>query len=132
VILAFIVLVACFNIVSTLIMMVLEKSKEIAILKSMGATDTSVMKIFVLEGLIIGIIGTAVGLLAGYFACMFVEVIGIRLDAEVYYIDKLPVKIDAMQFAAVAGLAVLLSYLATIYPATRASRLPPVDGLRNE
>ncbi len=132
VILAFIVLVACFNIVSTLIMMVLEKSKEIAILKSMGATDTSVMKIFVLEGLIIGLIGTVVGLILGYWACKFVEVVGIRLDAEVYYIDKLPVRIDGLQFAAVAFLAVLLSYLATIYPATRASRLPPVEGLRNE
>ncbi|HCF58464.1 MAG TPA: ABC transporter permease, partial [Myxococcales bacterium] len=132
VILGFIVLVACFNIVSTLIMMVLEKGKDIAILKSMGATDTSVMKVFVLEGLIIGVIGTLVGLVLGYFTCLFVEVFGIRLDAEVYYIDKLPVQIDPLQFAAVAGLAVLLSYLATIYPATRASRLPPVDGLRNE
>ncbi|MFN7133483.1 MAG: FtsX-like permease family protein, partial [Myxococcales bacterium] len=130
VILAFIVLVACFNIVSTLIMMVLEKSKEIAILKSMGATDTSVMKVFVLEGLIIGIIGTAAGLALGYVACLFVEVIGIRLDAEVYYIDKLPVKIDAVQFGIVGILAVLLSYLATIYPATRASRMAPVEGLR--
>jgi lipoprotein-releasing system permease protein len=58
--------------------------------------------------------------------------VGIRLDAEVYYIDKLPVKIDSLQFAGVAFLAVLLSYLATIYPATRASRLSPVEGLRNE
>lgn len=132
VILGFIVLVACFNIVSTLIMMVLEKGKDIAILKSMGSTDTSVMKIFVLEGLIIGVIGTLVGLVLGYLTCLFVEVFGIRLDAEVYYIDKLPVQIDPLQFAAVALLAVLLSYLATIYPATRASRLPPVDGLRNE
>ncbi len=130
VILAFIVLVACFNIVSTLIMMVLEKSKEIAILKSMGATDTGVMKVFVLEGLIIGVIGTVAGLGLGYLACLFVEVIGIRLDAEVYYIDKLPVKIDAVQFGIVGILAVLLSYLATIYPATRASRMAPVDGLR--
>jgi lipoprotein-releasing system permease protein len=132
VILAFIVLVACFNIVSTLIMMVLEKSKEIAILKSMGATDTGVMKIFVIEGLIIGNIGTALGLFLGYFACSFVERVGIRLDAEVYYIDKLPVKVDPLQFAMVAFFAVLLSYLATIYPATRASRMAPVEGLRNE
>ena len=92
----------------------------------------SVMKVFVLEGLIIGAIGTVVGLVLGYAACFFVETVGIRLDAEVYYIDKLPVRIDGLQFAAVAGLAVLLSYLATIYPAMRASRLPPVDGLRNE
>lgn len=132
VILAFIVLVACFNIVSTLIMMVLEKSKEIAILKSMGSTDTSVMKVFVLEGLMIGLLGTAVGLVLGFLVCLIVDKVGIRLDAEVYYIDKLPVKIDPLQFAGVAFLAVLLSYLATIYPATRASRLSPVEGLRNE
>jgi lipoprotein-releasing system permease protein len=132
IILVIIVLVACFNIVSTLIMMVLEKSKEISILKSMGSTDTSVMKVFVIEGLIIGVIGTILGLVLGYFACMFVEVVGIHLDAEVYYIDKLPVKIDALQFGAVAFIAILLSYLATIYPATRASRVAPVDGLRNE
>ncbi len=132
VILGFIVLVACFNIVSTLIMMVLEKGKEIATLKSMGATDTSVMKVFVLEGLMIGLLGTAVGLVLGYLACLVVDKVGIHLDAEVYYIDKLPVKIDALQFAGVAFLAILLSYLATIYPATRASRLAPVDGLRNE
>jgi lipoprotein-releasing system permease protein len=132
VILAFIVLVACFNIVSTLIMMVLEKSKEIAILKSMGATDTSVMKVFVLEGLMIGLLGTAVGLVLGFLICLVVDKVGIHLDAEVYYIDKLPVRVDAMQFAGVAFLAILLSYLATIYPATRASRLAPVDGLRNE
>jgi lipoprotein-releasing system permease protein len=61
-----------------------------------------------------------------------VDKVGIHLDAEVYYIDKLPVRVDAMQFAGVAFLAILLSYLATIYPATRASRLAPVDGLRNE
>lgn len=132
VILGFIVLVACFNIVSTLIMMVLEKGKDIAILKSMGASDTGIMKIFVLEGLIIGGIGTAAGTVLGYVTCLFVEKFGIRLDSDVYYIDRLPVLIDPWQFLGVACLAILLSYLATIYPATRASRLPPVDGLRNE
>lgn len=132
VILGFIVLVACFNIVSTLIMMVLEKGKDIAILKSMGASDTSVMKIFVIEGLLIGGVGTAAGIVLGYATCLFVERFGIHLDSDVYYIDRLPILIDPWQFLSVACLAVLLSYLATIYPATRASRLPPVDGLRNE
>jgi lipoprotein-releasing system permease protein len=132
VILAFIVLVACFNILATLIMKVLEKSKEIAILKSMGSTDTSIMKIFVLEGLIIGAIGTFLGLALGYITCMFVQVVGIQLDAEVYYIDQLPVRVEPLQFAVVALVAILMSYLATIFPATRASRVAPVDGLRNE
>lgn len=132
VILGFIVLVACFNIVSTLIMMVLEKGKDIAILKSMGSSDTSIMKIFVIEGLIIGGLGTAAGIVLGYATCLFVERFGIHLDSDVYYIDRLPILIDPWQFLGVACLAVLLSYLATIYPATRASRLPPVDGLRND
>ena len=131
VILGFIVLVACFNIVSTLIMMVLEKGQDIAILKSMGASDTSIMKIFVMEGLIIGTIGTALGIVLGYLTCLFVDKFGISLDSDVYYIDRLPIEIDPFQFIGVALLALLLSYLATIYPATRASRLPPVDGLRN-
>lgn len=132
VILGFIVLVACFNIVSTLIMMVLEKGKDIAILKSMGASDTSVMKIFVIEGLLIGGVGTAAGIALGYATCLFVERFGIHLDSDVYYIERLPILIDPWQFLCVACLAILLSYLATIYPATRASRLPPVDGLRND
>ncbi len=132
IILAFIILVACFNIVSTLFMMVLEKSKEIAILKSMGATNSSVMKVFVLEGLAIGVIGTIVGLLLGLGVCLIIAHGVIRLDAEIYYIDRLPVEIEAVEFALAGFGALLLSYLATIYPATRASRLPPVEGLRSE
>src|SRR5712691_4174115 len=117
IILTFIVLVACFNILSTLIMLVLEKTKEISILKSMGARDSSVMKIFVLEGIAIGGIGTAMGL---------------QLGPDVYYISNLPVNVDGGQFLMVATIAVALSYLATLYPATKASRLSPVDGLREE
>lgn len=132
VILAFIVLVACFNILSTLVMMVLEKGKEISILKSMGARDSSVMKIFVLEGLAIGGIGTAVGLALGLILCVVISIFPIPLDQEVYYIPNLPVQIVPMQFAMVAGAALVLAYLATILPALYASRLPPVEGLRND
>lgn len=132
IILTFIVLVACFNILSTLIMLVLEKTKEISILKSMGARDASVMKIFVVEGLTIGAIGTAIGLLLGLASCSFIEKFGLQLDPDVYYISNLPVNVDGAQFAAVAAISLALSYLATLYPATKASRLSPVDGLREE
>jgi lipoprotein-releasing system permease protein len=132
IILTFIVLVACFNILSTLIMLVLEKTKEISILKSMGARDSSVMKIFVLEGLVIGAIGTAIGLLLGLASCSFIERFGLQLDPDVYYISNLPVNVDGGQFAMVACIALALSYLATLYPATKASRLSPVDGLRED
>ena len=132
IILTFIVLVACFNILSTLIMLVLEKTKEISILKSMGARDASVMKIFVVEGLTIGAMGTAMGLLLGLASCTFIEKFGLQLDPDVYYISNLPVNVDGGQFLMVAAISLALSYLATLYPATKASRLSPVDGLRED
>lgn len=132
VILGFIVLVASFIIVATLIMLVLEKTREIAVLKSMGAGVPSVMKIFVAEGIIIGAVGTAFGLILGYGTCVLIDRVGIPLDPEVYYISNLPVLIDPAQFGLAALGALALSYLATIYPATKAARLRPVDGLRAE
>ncbi|HEY6003956.1 MAG TPA: ABC transporter permease [Anaeromyxobacter sp.] len=131
-ILGCIVLVASFIIVATLIMLVLEKTKEIAVLKSMGAGVPSIMKIFVAEGIIIGAIGTAFGLILGYGSCLLIDKVGIPLDPEVYYINNLPVLIEPAQFALVTLAALVLSYLATIYPATKAARLRPVDGLRAE
>lgn len=132
VILAFIILVACFNILSTLVMLVLEKGKEISILKSMGARDASVMKIFVIEGLAIGCIGTALGLALGLLLCGAIAIFPIPLDPEVYYIPNLPVRLDAVQFGLVAAAAVVLAYLATIFPALYASRMAPVEGLKND
>jgi lipoprotein-releasing system permease protein len=132
VILGFIVLVASFIIVATLIMQVLDKRREIAVLKSMGAGQPSVMKIFVAEGVVIGAVGTAFGLLLGYGTCLLIDKVGIPLDPEVYYISNLPVRMDPAEFGLVALLALALSYLATIYPASKASRLEPVEGLRSE
>jgi lipoprotein-releasing system permease protein len=121
-----------FLILAILMFLAFEKSKEIAVLKSMGARDQSIMKIFVLEGLVIGGVGAVLGLLAGLAICLFIAKGGIKLDPSVYYIESLPVRIESWQFAVVGLSALLLSYLATMYPALAASRLPPVDGLRNE
>ena len=132
VILGFIVLVASFTIVATLIMLVLEKTREIAVLKSMGAGLPSIMKVFVLEGMAIGGVGTVFGLILGYGTCLMIDKVGIPLNPEVYYISNLPVLVDPAQFGLVALAAMVLSYLATLYPAVKASRLHPVDGLRSE
>ncbi|MBL92748.1 MAG: hypothetical protein CMH56_13165 [Myxococcales bacterium] len=132
IILALTMYMASFLILVTLVMVVMEKGKEIAILKSMGATDTSVMKIFVTYGLFIGVLGGAVGLGMGFLLCLGIQEFGIGLDPEVYYITNLPVKIDVVEVCLVGSAAVVVSFLATIPPALFASRLSPVEGLRYE
>ncbi len=130
IILSFITLVAAFNIASTLIMMVIEKGKEIAILKSMGASRFSIMKIFMLDGLIIGGIGTLIGVAFGLLVCGLIPLIDFRIDAELYYLDALGVRIDLFQVLSIVFTALAISWLATIYPSWQASRLSPVQGLR--
>jgi lipoprotein-releasing system permease protein len=125
-------LVSAFGIISTLIMLVWEKVKEIAILKSMGATGDGVMKIFMVEGIVIGLMGTLLGLLLGWVTCVLLKNYGLQLNPEVYYIEKLPVNMDALEFILIAGIAVHISFIATLYPSGRASRLHPVEGLRYE
>ncbi len=123
-------LVSAFGIISTLIMLVWEKVKEIAILKSMGATGDGVMKIFMFEGITIGMVGTILGLLMGWGMCELLQSIGMQLDPEVYYIEGLPVNMDVVEFILIAGIAFHISFIATIYPSRRASRLRPAEGLR--
>jgi len=133
VILTLIVLVAAFGIASTLFMMVMKKTKEIAILKSMGATRQSIMQIFVMDGLLIGFIGTAFGLVLGIILCILLQRYEfIQLPRDVYLISTLPVRIQTLDVAMIVGAAMLISFLATLYPSWQASRLDPVEAIRYE
>ena len=141
IILVLIVLVAAFNIISTLIMVVMEKNKDIAILKSMGASSSGILKIFMTEGLVIGVVGTALGATLGLLAAFNLEKItgfvenlfGFKiLASDVYYIDKLPSQVNPLDVWIITATAILISLLATLYPSWRASRLDPAEALRYE
>lgn len=132
VVLTFIILVASFSIIAMLIMIVIEKGREIAILKSMGATNGAIMRIFIFQGLVIGALGAAIGLGLGLGICYFLATVGFPLNSEVYYISTLPVEVEITEVVSVVVCAVAISLLATIYPALQAARLNPVDGLRND
>lgn len=133
IILILIILVASFNIVSTLIMNVIEKRREIAILKAMGATDKGIMSVFMLQGLLIGLVGTLIGVVGGSLLCYVLNTYQIiKLPADVYYLSHLPVKTKLTDFIAVSLSAVSISFLATIYPAWQAAKLSPVEPLRYE
>ncbi|MGC8796435.1 lipoprotein-releasing ABC transporter permease subunit [Thermodesulfovibrio sp.] len=132
-ILILIVLVASFNIISMLMINVTEKQREIAILKSMGATDSFIKWIFVCQGLIIGLIGTFIGLTGGIFLCEIVKSYEIvKLPADVYYLSKLPVKIKIFDVMVICACALFISLISTVYPAHRASKINPVEILRYE
>lgn len=130
IVLTFIILVASFSIVTNLNMVVLEKVREIAALKAMGARDWSVLKVFLYAGLYIGIIGMLVGLLGGLAICTVLGQGVLPLDPEIYYISELPVRVNPADIAIVAVSGVLISFLATIYPSILAARLRPADGMR--
>lgn len=133
IILILIIIVAAFSIVATLIMMVNDKNREIAILKSMGATAASIMRIFILQGLIIGITGTVIGLAGGCFLAFLQNNFHIiSLSKDVYYIPDLTVKINLWDVFFVALIAVLISFMATIYPSRQAAILEPAEALRYE
>jgi len=130
VLLCFGVLVAAFSIIANGTMLVLEKGKEVAILKSMGARDSTVLGAFMVLGLLIGGIGTVTGIAAGIAGCWALGRFGIPLNTDVYYITTLPVQMNPYEIAAVFAAALAIALLATLYPAWMASRLRPVDGLR--
>ncbi|HEY0721679.1 MAG TPA: lipoprotein-releasing ABC transporter permease subunit [Gammaproteobacteria bacterium] len=141
VILLLIVAVAAFNIVSTLVMVVTDKQTDIAILRTLGATPSSILKIFMVQGTVIGFIGTLLGLLGGVVLALNVEnvvpalehVFGMKfLPADVYYISDLPSELHWDDVVKICGVSFMISLLATIYPAWRASRTEPAEALRYE
>lgn len=132
IILSLIVLVAAFNIASSLIMMVMGKTKDIAILKAMGATDASIRKIFVFNGMVIGGLGTLLGFVLGMVLCALLKQYNIHeLTGDIYYFTtKLPVKVEALDVAAIVVAALAICFVATLYPARQAARLDPVEAIR--
>jgi lipoprotein-releasing system permease protein len=131
IILTLIVMVAAFNIASSLIMMVMEKKKDIAILKAMGATDASIRKIFVFKGMIIGVIGTSLGVCFGFGLCaLLARYKFIELPGDVYYLTTLPVRLQVTDVVMIAASALLICFLATLYPSRQAAKLDPVEAIR--
>jgi len=133
IVLSLIIMVAAFNIVSTLIMVVMEKTKEIGILKSMGATSRSIMKIFMFEGLVVGVLGTVCGCLIGYGLCWAQKTYKFfSLPPDVYFINTLPILMKGSDFIFVSMAAMGLCFLATLYPSWKAAKLVPVEAIRYE
>jgi lipoprotein-releasing system permease protein len=140
-ILTLIVLVAALNIISGLIMLVKDKGHDIAILRTMGATQGAIMRVFLITGAAIGVVGTILGFLVGVVVCMNIETIRRFLSwltatelfsPELYFLSKLPARMDTGETTAVVIMALTLSLLATLYPSWRAARLDPVEALRYE
>jgi lipoprotein-releasing system permease protein len=132
-ILFLIVLVAAFNIVSMLVMVVSDRTREIGILKAMGMTKNGILRVFVLQGAWIGVVGTAVGTVTGLFLCWLLDRYEIiRIPPDVYFVDHLPVSVQVADIALIVVASVAVAFLATIYPAVQASRLEPVDAIRHE
>ncbi len=129
-VLALIIVVAAFTVIATLIMVVLDKKREIAVLKAMGASDAALLRSFVYQGALIGIVGTAAGLVLGYGTCQGLLKYAVPLDPKVYFIPRLPVQVRAIDFTMVGVFAIAICVLATLWPALHASRLRPAEAFR--
>jgi lipoprotein-releasing system permease protein len=130
--LGLIIVIAACTVIATLIMVVLEKKKEIALLKALGAKNDAILRIFLYQGAIIGLVGTALGLFIGWLCCRFLIAYAFPLDPKVYFISRLPISMHPMEFLIPALVAVAICILFTIPPAVYAARLRPADGLRAE
>jgi lipoprotein-releasing system permease protein len=131
-VLTLIIIVAAFNIIAAMTMLVIGKAKEIAILKSMGMRSTGVARVFQVTGLVIGAIGTGCGLAVGLVTIAILGRYRYQLDPHIYLIDQLPVKVNLDELVMTTCITLAICLLATLYPAIRAARMPPVDGLRYE
>jgi lipoprotein-releasing system permease protein len=132
VVLTLIIVVAAFTVIATLVMVVLDKKKEIGLLKAIGASDDAILRVFLYQGGIIGLVGTALGLAVGWVSCKFLLAYGFPLDPKVYFISKLPVNVRPTEFIITGVVAILICLVATIFPALYAARLRPSDALRAE
>lgn len=133
IILTLIVLVASFNIISTLIVIVKSKVKDIGILKAVGVSSKSIRRIFTMEGLLIGLCGTFFGVASGVGLCLLLKKYQfVQLPQEIYYVNKLPVSLQWNDIGIIVGAAILISFLSTIYPSSKAAKLNPVEALRYE
>jgi lipoprotein-releasing system permease protein len=130
--LLFVVLVASFGILASNLMSVLEKSKEIAILKAMGAPDHLIQRVFVAEGLVLGLLGAIGGITLGLALCFSLDRFGFPFNENVYYIERLPVVVNPFEVAVVGFAALVIVFLSSLYPARVASRMRPIDGLRHQ
>ncbi len=132
IILVVIILVAAFSITANLIMVVIDKQAEISILKALGATDRSIRSIFMLQGVFIGVLGLVLGMLAGLGVCAYMANVGIRMSENIFMFARIPVSVSVFDVVSISLSSLLLSLLATLYPAHKAAVISPIEGLTAE